>query len=480
MDKITLEKFYEQIKDYNEYDQKKIIKAYQMAEELHKGQFRESGDPYIIHPLSVAYILSELRADADTVCAGLLHDTLEDTKLTKEEIVSNFNQDVANLVDGVTKIAKMNFSSKKEQNLANTRKILTSLRNDVRIVIIKLADRLHNMRTLEYKKEIKQKENALETLDIFVPLAYYIGAYRIRNELEDLSLKYLEPYFYQTTLENRDRLEKEEMPSLQHMLEEITESLKKKNIISNIKIRTKNIYGIYKKLSEGKDLSEIHDLFSLKIMVPTVDDCYVTLGQVHGLYHVVNNQFKDYICTPKPNMYQSLHTTVFGKDDRLVQAQIRTFDMDIIASFGLPAYWQLKKGLTRNDMQQMLREKFQFYKSLEEIDTSFSNNKEFIEQIRRQLLTTRISVYTMKGNTIQLPKGSTPVDFAYELGPEVGNSMQLAVVNDKKVPFNHTLQNEDRVRIVTDPTQTIPNPKLLKAARTIYAQQMIKKFTPNS
>ena len=343
MNTLTIDDLIDVIKTYNPTEVEIIRKAYDYAESLHKGQKRQSGEPYIIHPLNVAYILASMHADADTICAGLLHDTIEDTPATKEDISHDFNQEIAELVDGVTKISKLNFSSVQEQKLANTRKIITGITSDVRIIIIKLADRLHNMRTLQYKKEFKQKENSLETMDIFVPLAYYIGAYRIKSELEDLSFKYLMPDTYKVVEEKKIKVENASDTCLNEMVYKIGDVLKQQGISSEIKIRTKNIYGVYKRLKEGYKLSNIHDLLSLKIMVDDVDDCYKALRYIHDLYHPINDKFKDYICNPKTNMYQSLHTTVFGPEDRLVQNQIRTFDMDKVASFGLTAYWDRER-----------------------------------------------------------------------------------------------------------------------------------------
>ena len=379
---MTKEDLIKMIKSYNPNEVEIVSKAYEYANVLHSGQFRQSGEPYIIHPLNVAYILAEMHADRDTVCAGLLHDTLEDTNITKEDIAHEFNQNIANLVDGVTKLAKMNFSSKQDQNYANTRKIITSITDDVRIIIIKLADRLHNMRALEHKIEFKQKENALETMEIFVPLAYYIGAYRIKSELEDLSLKYLKPDIYKKIEEKKNIAHKDSELCLKEMLFKIKKILSDRNIPNEIKVRKKNIYGIYKRLNEGNKLSDIHDLLSLKIMVDNIENCYKTLGLIHGEYHPINDKFKDYICNPKTNMYQSLHTTVFGPDDRLVQTQIRTFEMDRVASFGLTTYWDINKGNARFVMQEDLRNKYQFFKSLIEINKVFGDNQEFVNQVK--------------------------------------------------------------------------------------------------
>ena len=479
MSEVTLEKLLELIKKYDPESVEMVRKAYEYADLLHEGQMRQSGEKYISHPLNVAYILAEMQADADTICAGLLHDTLEDTNITKEDIAHYFNQDVANLVCGVTKLAKMNFSSKQEQNYANTRKIITSITDDVRIIIIKLADRLHNMRTLQFKSEFKQKENALETIEIFVPLAYYIGAYRIKGELEDLSLRYLKPDMYKRISDQKAKIELDSQVCLQEMLHKIRTILNDRNIPNEIKIRTKNIYGIYKRISEGQRLSDIHDLHALKIMVDEIENCYLSLYLIHGIYHPINDRFKDYICNPKTNMYRSLHTTVFGSSDKIVQTQIRTFDMDQIASFGLTAYWQNQPGNARDIMQQELSEKFQFFRSLTEINSMFGDNQQFVKQVKSEIFADKVYVYTTKGEIIELPKGSTPIDFAYKIHTDVGNTMVGAFVNDECVPVDYRLQNKDRVRIVTDDLSFGPRQEWLDKAATTHAKRKINEFYRN-
>ena len=477
MNNITIDDLLKKLSEYNREAISDVKKAYDYARHLHNDQVRQSGEPYIIHPLNVAYILSEMHADSDTVCAGLLHDTLEDTNIKKEDIAHDFNQNVANLVDGVTKLSKMNFSSKQDQNYANTRKIIAGITEDVRIIIIKLADRLHNMRTLGFKSEIKQKENALETMEIFVPLAYCIGAYRIKSELEDLSLRYLKPDIYKSLEEKKFAIEKNSDACLKEMLYKIQTLLNDKNIPNEIKVRTKNIYGIYKRLSEGHKLSDIHDLLALKVMVDEVEKCYVTLGLIHSKYRPLNSKFKDYICNPKTNMYRSLHTTVFGPDDRLVQTQIRTFSMDKVASFGLTAYWDIEKGNARNIMQEELKQKFQFFKSLIEINSIFGDNQQFVNQVKNELLANKVYVYTTKGNIIELPKGSTVIDYAYKLDTDIGNTMVGAFVNDEYVPVGYVLQNKDRVRIVTNELSYGPREDWLDIAKTSLAKSKIKEFS---
>lgn len=475
MNELTLKDLLDKVGEYNKEDLVTIEKAYHYAEELHKGQLRQSGEPYISHPLNVAYILSEMHADTDTICAGLLHDTLEDTNITKEAIAEDFNKEVANLVDGVTKISKLNFSSKQDQNMANTRKIITGITEDVRIIIIKLADRLHNMRTLGFKSEFKQKENSMETMDIFVPLAYYIGAYRIKSELEDLSLRYLYPDKYKRIEDIKLRIEDDSKNCLQEMFKTINKILSDKEVPHEIKIRTKNIYGIYKRLEQGHKIADIHDLLALKIMVDDIANCYQTLGLIHSKYHPINDKFKDYIYNPKTNMYRSIHTTVFGEDNRLVQTQIRTFDMDKVASFGLTAYWDIEKGNARDVMQEDLKNKYQFFKSLIEINKVFGDNQDFVRQVKDELFADKIYVYTTKGDIIELPKGSNAIDFAYKVHSELGNTMVSAVVNDKIVDVDYILHNKDRVRIITDIFSYGPREEWIDKVQTTKAKRKIKE-----
>ena len=475
MDKITLENLIEKVESYNPEGVELVKKAYTYAEELHRGQYRQSGEPYIIHPLSVAYILAEIHADTETLCAALLHDTLEDTKITKEEIVKEFGPTVALLVDGVTKLNKMNFSSKQAQVFANTRKIITGIMIDIRIIIIKIADRLHNMRTLMYKSEFKQKENAIETMDLFVPLANYIGTYRIKCELEDLSLKYLYPDQYKRIEELHMKIEEESRECLKEMLLNIESALTSQKIPNEIKIRIKNIYGIYKRLDQGYKISEIHDLLSLKIMVDTIPNCYQTLRIVHLEYKPFHEKFKDYIYNPKTNMYRSLHTTVFGEEDRLIQTQIRTFEMDKVASFGLTAYWDIEKGNARDIMQNELKKQYQFFKSLIDINQMFADNQEFVRQVKSELFSDKVYVYTAKGDLVELPKGSTIIDFAYMIHSDIGNTMTYAIVNDKRVEMNYILQNKDRVRVITDDLSCGPKEEWLDIAVTTRARKRIKE-----
>ena len=482
MREVTYEDLIRNVRDYilDESSLDMISKAFKCARKLHEGQKRQSGEDYIVHPLSVAFILSEMKADSDTVCAGLLHDTLEDTSMTKEKIKDEFNENIANLVDGVTKISKMNFSSKEEQVATNTRKIITSLEEDVRIIIIKLADRLHNMRTLQFKSEFKQKENALETMEIFVPLAYYLGAYQIKSELEDLSLYYLKPDVYNTIDYILKTIKMDADKVIQKTLEDIGNVLADNNVPFEYKQRVKSIYGLYKQMNRGKKIMDIHDLLAIKIIVDSVRDCYLSLGLIHSVYPPINSKFKDYIASPKTNMYRSLHTTVFGPDDYFVQMQIRTHDMEKINAYGLTAYWDLHKNDADASMQKDLKNHFQFFKSIAELNTMTTDNSEFVHMVKREIFDQVIHVYTTEGNIVELPSGSTPIDFAYKLSPGVGNTMVGALVNDETVDVDYKLKNKDIVKILTDVNSLGPRLEWQGKAKTMRAKKLIKEFNSHN
>lgn len=471
---MNVNDFLEKLKEYSYNEIEFIKKAYEYADNLHNGQVRQSGEPYITHPLNVAYILAEMHADADTICAGLLHDTLEDTEITKEQIAKDFNETVSYLVDGVTKISRMNFSTKEEQNMANTRKIITSMRNDIRIIIIKLADRLHNMRTLQYKSEDKQKENSQETLLLYVRLADRIGLHVLKRELEDLSLQYINNDEYNRIKEMRLKVAEDSKECIQEMLGTINDLLNNQNIPHEEMVRIKNIYGIYKKIQRGYRLTEIHDLLSLKVIVDNINDCYPTLRWIHWKYKPINRKFKDYISVCKPNGYQSLHTTIFGEDGRLVQTQIRTPQMNQVASYGLAANWGDYPENANLVMQQEWKTNDPFYDSLVEIDSQYANDKEFVDQVYRELLGDRISVYTQTGK-LELPKGATPIDVAYNIHTEVGNNMVGAIINGKEAEIGKQLKQNDNVRIITDDTSIGPNASWLTQTATTKAKRKIKE-----
>ena len=458
---ISLDNLLDKIKEYTDSELFVVEKAYHLAEECHANQYRDSGEPYITHPLAVAYILASMHLDVDTICAALLHDVVEDTPCTLDVIEKEFNSTVRLLVDGVTKISNLSFSSPEEKNIANTKKILSSVMVDIRIVIIKIADRLHNMRTIEVKSPEKRLKKAYETMDIFVPLAYSLGQYELKNELEDLAFKYLKPDDYKRTLELYQMIDVESRDSLNTMLWTIKDLLSKENVENKIKTRIKHIYGIYTKLSSGLKLSEIHDLLNLKVLLDDVNECYLTLGRVHKIYHPLNDKFKDYICNPKTNYYQSLHTTVFAPDNRLVQVQIRTKDMENIACYGLPALWDTDKNNTRESMQEKFKKKYQLYNDLKEINGYYSDNEEFVREVKKELFADKIYVYTPEGEVVELPKGATAVDFAYKIGNYYGDKMAGVLINDQIADINTKLNNNDRVvilvndNIITDPNQKV-------------------------
>lgn len=474
MNNVTIDGLIERVSNYESNNLELIRKAYDYADYMHSGQLRQSGEAYITHPLNVAYIASIMNADIDTICAALLHDTLEDTSATKEEITRLFNSEIAKLVDGVTKISKMNFSSKSEQNLANIRKIVTGIMEDVRIIIIKLADRLHNMRTLEYKSVFKQQENSIETMEIFVPLAYYIGAYKIKNELEDISLRYLKPEEYKMLQYEVNKRKYEDNKCLREMLIVLDDILTKEGINHYIKTRTKNIYGIYKKVEDGYKISDIHDYLALKIMVDEISECYQTLGFVHSKYHPMNYKFKDYIWNPKTNMYRSLHTTVFAENDKLVQTQIRTFDMDKIASYGLPAYWDINRGNARDIMQEKIKNEFQVFKSLDSVNMLFKNNKDFVAQIKSELFKEKIYIYDSIGKRIEIPKNSNIIDLVCYL--DVDNIVEEVKVNDKVAPWSLVLNNKDRVSIKTNMYADVDKSYWGVMANTGYAKRKLSEI----
>lgn len=461
---------------YSAHEKNKINDAYEFAKIKHNGQKRESGEDYIIHPVSVAKTLIKMSADADTVCAALLHDVIEDTSTTKEEISKTFNENVANLVDGVTKLKRLEFSNSDEYKCANKRKIIMTTTSDIRIILIKLADRLHNMQTLFYKTFEKQKENAIETLELFVPLAYHIGAYKIKDELEMLSFRYLDYDAYERLYNeiNMHTLNNEVM--LKDMCYDLEIALNKEKIKNEISFRTKNLYSIYKCLNDGYNLQEIHDLFALKILVEKVDDCYKTLGIIHEKYNPINNKFKDYICNPKTNLYKSLHTTVFAPNNAFVQMQIRTNEMNLFAQNGVAAYYQTDK---ENAVKRMNETKFQFQKTINTIDRNFEKPIEFMEHIKEEILANKIYVYVDDGKIIELPEGSSVIDLAFALNTDLAYKLTGVKINEEEKGMNYKLNNKDRVAFVTGLSNG-PQTSWLDATVTTKAKQKILEFRRNS
>ena len=410
---LTYEELEEKIKEYitDPKELEVIRNAYLFANEKHFGVKRLTGEDYINHPLNVAYILTSMNADYSTLAAALLHDVIEDTDVTREEIEKLFDSEIALLVDGVTKINKINFETTNAAVIANQRKILVGLCEDVRVIFIKLADRLHNMRTLWVHSEKKQKETALETLEILTPIAHRLGMNKIKSELEDLSLRYLKPDVYFDIVEKLNQTKAERDDAVLQMEKNVSEILNNNGIIHKIKGRSKSIYSIYKKLDKGKKFDDIYDLLALRVFVDTKEECYRALGLIHSKYHPIPHRFKDYIAMPKTNMYQSLHTTVFGYDGYLYEIQIRTYEMDEIAERGIASHWSYKEG-TSGNVQNNMEQKLQFFRSIIELNQEEVSDEEYIKNVTNDVFNDTIYVYTPKGDVIELPNGSTPIDFA--------------------------------------------------------------------
>ncbi len=445
------------VKAYNPDALAKVKKAYDYASKFHADQIRKSGEPYIIHPINVAYTLAQKNADEATLCACLLHDVLEDTPCTYEELKEAFGLEIANLVNGVTNLAEINFSTKEAEDLANLRKILVGLTKDPRIVLIKISDRLHNMRTLEYQAHDKQIAKAEETINFYAPLASFLGADCFKAELEALSLKYLDPTGYATTEELISSYAQEVNEVLNEMLVKINYLLSQNNIPADITIRLKHIYSVYKKIKSGQLPYDIHDFVAFKILVSQVSECYQALGIVHSLYRPVNVKFKDFISNPKNNMYQALHTTVYSPTGFLVQNRIKTYDMDLIDQNGLMSFWRSKREKAAGAMISTAEQKFQFLHGIEVMNEVYSSDSEFISHVQKELFSGKIVVLTMGGRTIELPIGATPVDVAYFLGDRIADTAIMVSVNEEPALFSTQLHEYDRVQIIT--TKGYDNPK---------------------
>ena len=451
---LTIDDLINKFKEYNDNkeDEEIIRRAYDYAEKKHFGQKRISGDDYILHPLNVALILTEISADAPCMAAALMHDTIEDSDATKEEIEELFGSEIALLVDGVTKINKINSSTDTEASAAYQRKILVGLSEDVRVIIIKLADRLHNMRTLHVLSEEKQKRKAKETLEILTPVAHRLGIYKIKSELEDLSLRYLKPEAYFDIVERLNQKKTERDEAVGKMLNEVSNLLHEHNINHEIKGRSKSIYSIYNKMCKGKKFDDIYDILALRVFVDTEQDCYLALGLIHSKYKPVPKRFKDYIAMPKTNLYQSLHTTVFGIDGELFEIQIRTYEMNKIAEYGIASHWSYKSGINgAKAAKDKMEQKLQIFRNIIELNEDSVTPEEFISSVKKDILSNdTIYVYTPKGDVVELPKESTPVDFAYKVHSEVGDRIVGALVNDNIVPLDYKLSTGDIIKVNTN------------------------------
>ncbi len=472
---MTIEDVLEVIKSYNPRELERVKKAYKIAEKAHRHQKRDSGEPYIIHPIHVCMNLAELYADGDSLCAGLLHDVVEDTDVTLEDIEKEFGHSVASLVDGVTKISNIHYNTKDEATNANIRRLINSLNDDVRIIIIKLSDRLHNIRTLGFKAPEKVLRNAYETLHIFAPLAYFIGMFRIKCELEDLCLQYIDKESYDSIKEKEQNILKDYDTCLKTTIKSIKDIMKKNNIDFTYRIKILNIYQIYQKLNKGYKLSDIHDLVNFKIMVNTEEECYRTLGLIHKLYTPMNYKFKDYIASPKTNKYRSLHTTVFAPDNRLLQFQIKTKEMDDTNTYGLTAYWRRLRGKGREKMQKELIANYQFFGVLRELNYVAENDTDFVDKVKQEIFTNNIYVYSLSGEVVELPYGSTIIDFAYKIHTDLGNHLYKAFINGQSVRLTRTLNNKDRVLLLQN-EKSHPKESWLNHVVTANAKRKIKEY----
>ena len=463
-----------------------IEKAYKIAYEAHEGQKRKSGEPYIIHPLCVAIILADLELDKETIVAGLLHDVVEDTVMTTEEITKEFGAEVALLVDGVTKLGQLSYSADKvEVQAENLRKMFLAMAKDIRVILIKLADRLHNMRTLKYMKPEKQTEKARETMDIYAPLAQRLGISKIKVELDDLSLKYLEPEVYYDLVEKIALRKTERQKFVDGIVAEVRAHIEKAGIKAQIDGRVKHFFSIYKKMvNQDKTLDQIYDLFAVRIIVDTVKDCYAALGVIHEMYKPIPGRFKDYIAMPKPNMYQSLHTTLIGPGGRPFEIQIRTFEMHRTAEYGIAAHWKYKEASNNGgtvNVSKQEEEKLSWLRQILEWQKDMSDGKEFMSLLKSDLDLFAESVYcfTPAGDVKNLPNGSTPIDFAYSIHSAVGNKMIGARANGKLVNIDYVIQNGDRIEIITSQNSKGPSRDWLKIVKSAQAKNKINQWFRN-
>ncbi len=479
------EKLYaELIRSVNKYhpsaDVTQIEKAYYIADEAHKGQKRKSGEPYIIHPLYVAIILAELELDKETIVAGLLHDVVEDTVMTKDEIETEFGKEVALLVDGVTKLGQLSYDADKvEIQAENLRKMFLAMAKDIRVILIKLADRLHNMRTLKYMKPEKQKEKARETMDIYAPIAQRLGISKVKTELDDLSLKYLEPEAYYDLVEKVALRKNVRDKYVRQLVDEVKEQIKGAGIEAIIEGRAKHFFSIYKKMvSQDKTLDQIFDLFAIRIIVDSVKDCYAALGVIHEMYRPIPGRFKDYIAMPKPNMYQSLHTTLIGPAGQPFEIQIRTYEMHRTAEYGIAAHWKYKEGKTGVNVANQEEEKLSWLRQILEWQRDMSDNREFMSLLKSDLdlFSDTVFCFTPSGDVKNLPNGSTTIDFAYSIHSAVGNKMIGAKVNGKLVTIDYVIQNGDRIEVITSQNAKGPSRDWLNLVKSTQAKNKINQW----
>lgn len=456
-------------------EEKQLIeKAYKLAEEAHQGQKRNSGEDFIIHPLKVAYNLAELSMDVPTIIAGILHDIIEDTDVSYEQLAEEFGEEVADLVEGVTKLTKIQYKTKEERKAENLRKMVIAMSKDIRVIIIKLNDRLHNMRTLEYMSEAKKKEKATETLEIYAPIANRLGMFRIKSELEDLSLKHLDPEGYYELREKISMNKASREAYINKIVTQLREKLDETKLEYSIKGRPKHFYSIYKKMVyQHKTFEEIFDLLAIRVIVKTVKDCYGVLGIVHTLWRPLPGRFKDYIAMPKPNFYQSLHTTVIGPGGEIFEIQIRTEEMHYTAEYGIAAHWKYKEGVQG---QNELGEKLTWVRQMLELQEDSDDSKEFMDSLKLDLFRNEVFVFTPNGDVINLPAGSTPIDFAYRVHTAVGDKCTGAIVDGRIVPLDYKLKNGNIVKILTSSNSNGPSRDWLKVAVSSHAKNKIRQY----
>ncbi len=473
----TRKKYLEEIASINDnYNMEFIGRAFDTGRTLHDGQLRKSGEPYFIHPVAVSKILASLGMDDETIVGGLLHDVVEDTEYTREQLVEDFSEDVALLVDGVTKLGSIKFDSKEEQQAENLRKMFLAMSKDIRVLIIKLADRLHNMRTLEFMRAEKKIEKSRETLDIYAPLASRLGIYAVKFELEDIALMYLQPEEYAKLKHDITEKKEQRLEFINQVISEIKEALDEMNMKYEIYGRSKHLYSVYKKMKlQNKQLDEIFDLTAVRIIVEDVRDCYAVLGQVHTMWNPIPGRFKDYIATPKPNMYQSLHTTVLGDNGEPFEIQIRTYEMHRVAEYGIAAHWKYKEGNTKGE-QNNDEMKLAWVRQTLEWQKEVKDPKEFMEALKMDLFASQVFVFSPKGEVIDLPSGSTPLDFAFKIHTAVGCKCVGAKVNGKMVTIDHQLNNGDIVEIITSSNSSGPSIDWLKMVKSSHARNKIRQW----